>query len=199
MTLLSGSSTADVAAGVERCWAVVEDLERWPQWQQGLQSVDVVERDEQGRPVVCDTVADAKITKVRCRVRVSYDEPHHLSFTRLESDDVDEMEGSWELQATGDGGTHAVYNSPSIRGTSGSWPDRWRRRCGRSWSGAAPRNLRVKSLRAADGRRGSLVARALAVATRHVGQHLDHRTGSRGHPRPWQCRHRHPPRRTRGL
>jgi ribosome-associated toxin RatA of RatAB toxin-antitoxin module len=108
MTLLSGSSTADVAAGVERCWAVVEDLERWPQWQQGLQSVDVVERDEQGRPVVCDTVADAKITKVRCRVRVSYDEPHHLSFTRLESDDVDEMEGSWELQATGDGGTHAV-------------------------------------------------------------------------------------------
>jgi ribosome-associated toxin RatA of RatAB toxin-antitoxin module len=109
MTLLSGSSTADVDAAVERCWTVVEDLERWPQWQQGLEGVDVVERDEQGRPVVCDIVADAKITKVRCRVRVSYDPPGHLSFSRVESDDVDEMEGSWELQAAGEGRTHAVY------------------------------------------------------------------------------------------
>ena len=109
MTLLSGSSTADVDADVERCWAVVEDLERWPQWQQGLERVEVVERDEQGRPVLCDTVADAKVTKVRCRVRVSYDRPHHLSFARVESDDVDEMEGSWELSATGEGRTLAVY------------------------------------------------------------------------------------------
>ena len=109
MTLLSGSSAADVDAGVERCWAVVEDLERWPQWQQGLERVEVVERDDQGRPLVCDTVADAKITKVRCRVRVSYDQPHHLSFSRVESDDVDEMEGSWDLQEAGEGRTHAVY------------------------------------------------------------------------------------------
>jgi hypothetical protein len=109
MTLLSGSSAADVDAGVERCWAVVEDLERWPQWQQGLERLDVVERDEQGRPVVCDTVSDAKITKVRCRVRVSYDQPQHLSFTRMQSDDVDQMDGSWELQEKGDGRTHAVY------------------------------------------------------------------------------------------
>jgi ribosome-associated toxin RatA of RatAB toxin-antitoxin module len=109
MTLLSGSSDADVGAAVDRCWTVVEDLERWPHWQQGLERVDVVERDEQGRPVVCDIVADAKITKVRCRVRVSYDPPQQLSFSRLESEDVDEMEGSWELQAAGEGRTHAVY------------------------------------------------------------------------------------------
>lgn len=109
MTLLSGSSTADVDAAVERCWAVVEDLARWPQWQQGLERVDVVERDEHGRPVVCDIVADARITKVRCRVHVSYDPPDRLSFSRVESDDVDEMQGSWELQAAGEGRTHAVY------------------------------------------------------------------------------------------
>lgn len=109
MTLLSGSSSGHVDAAVERCWTVVEDLERWPQWQQGLEHVAVVERDEQGRPVFCDIVADAKITKVRCRVRVSYGPPGRLSFSRVESDDVDEMEGSWELQAAGELRTHAVY------------------------------------------------------------------------------------------
>jgi hypothetical protein len=109
MTLLSGSSEADLDAGLPRCWAVVQDVERWPNWQQGLERVEVVERDEQGRPLVCDTVSDAKITKVRCRVRVSYDAPHHLAFTRVQSDDVDEMEGSWDLSAVGDGRTHAVY------------------------------------------------------------------------------------------
>lgn len=109
MTLLTGSSVGDVDAPVERCWAVIQDLSRWPAWQQGLERVEIVERDAQGRPVVCDTVSDAKITKVRCRVRVTYDPPHRLGFARVSSNDVDEMEGSWELQATGDAATRATY------------------------------------------------------------------------------------------
>ncbi len=109
MTLLSGSSEADLDADLPRCWAVVQDVERWPDWQQGLERVEVVERDEQGRPLVCDTVSDAKFTKVQCRVRVSYDPPHRLTFARVQSDDVDEMDGSWELSAVGSERTRAVY------------------------------------------------------------------------------------------
>jgi ribosome-associated toxin RatA of RatAB toxin-antitoxin module len=109
MTLLSGSSEADVNADPERCWALLEDVARWPEWQQGLESVEVVERDAQGRALVCDTVADAKITKVRCRVRVTYDPPRRLDFDRVESGDVDEMRGSWELRAIGPDRTHAVF------------------------------------------------------------------------------------------
>jgi hypothetical protein len=108
MTLLSGSSQADVDAELARCWAVVQDVARWPEWQQGLERVDVIERDDEERPALCDTVVDARLTKVRCRVRISYDPPHRLTFTRVESDDVDEMDGSWELRDAG-GGTHAVY------------------------------------------------------------------------------------------
>jgi ribosome-associated toxin RatA of RatAB toxin-antitoxin module len=109
MTLLSGSSEADINAEPARCWAVVEDVTGWPDWQQGLERVEVLECDDQGRPVLCDTVVDAKLTKVRCRVRVSYDPPQRLTFTRVESDDVDEMEGSWQLRDAGGGRTHAVY------------------------------------------------------------------------------------------
>ena len=67
-----------------------------------------VERDERGRALVCDTVNDAKFTKVRCRVRVDYDPPHRLTFTRVESDDVDEMEASWELEEIGPGRTRTA-------------------------------------------------------------------------------------------
>ena len=109
MTLITGSSEAEIAASLDACWAVVEDVERSAEWQQGLERVTVVKRDDAGRPTICDTVSDAKFTKVRCRVTVAYDPPHRLTITRLESDDVDVMESSWELTDVGGGRTHAVY------------------------------------------------------------------------------------------
>ena len=110
MTLLSGSSAADIDAPIHECWAVLEDVAGTPRWQNGLDSVQVVERDDGGRAAVCDIVNDAKFTKVRARVRVSYDPPHRLRFTRLESDDVDELEASWELEELGPGRTRATYS-----------------------------------------------------------------------------------------
>jgi uncharacterized protein YndB with AHSA1/START domain len=110
MTLLTGTSSADIDAPIDECWAVVEDVAGAPGWQNGLDSVDVVESDDAGRAVVCDIVNDAKFTKVRARVRVSYDPPHRLQFTRLESDDVDELEATWELAELGPGRTRATYS-----------------------------------------------------------------------------------------
>jgi hypothetical protein len=40
---------------------------------------------------------------------VEYDPPRRLTFTRLESEDIDAMEGSWELEAVGDARTRATY------------------------------------------------------------------------------------------
>ena len=110
MTLLSGSSSTEIDAPIDQCWAVLEDVARSPEWQNGLESVTVVERDEAGRALICDTVNDAKFTKVRARVRVSYDPHRRLTFTRVESDDVDELEASWELEELGPGRTRATYS-----------------------------------------------------------------------------------------
>jgi hypothetical protein len=108
MTMLTGSASREVDAGIERCWALVGDVARAPQWQAGL-TLEVVERDAQDRPLVCDTVSDAKVTKVHCRIEMSYHPPHRLSWARLESDDIDLMEGSWELEALGADLTRATY------------------------------------------------------------------------------------------
>jgi len=109
MTVLSGSSTADIDAPIDRCWAVVAALDEWPQWQKGLESVDVVERDPEGRPLVCDTVNDARIRKVHSRVRVAYDPTRRLTFSQVSSEDLDGMDGSWELDELPGGRTRATY------------------------------------------------------------------------------------------
>jgi uncharacterized protein YndB with AHSA1/START domain len=109
MTLLTGSSSAEIDAPISRCWAVVEDVAGAPRWQHGLDQVEVVERDDAGRALVCDIVSDAKFTKVRARVRANYDPPHRLTFTRMASDDVDALEASWELEALGPERTRATY------------------------------------------------------------------------------------------
>jgi len=94
---------------IERCWALVEDVLSAPQWQRGLERLEVVERDQRGRPLLCDTISDAKITKVRCRVRFDYQPPRRLSWVQVQSDDLDSMEGSWELEDLGAGRTRVTY------------------------------------------------------------------------------------------
>jgi ribosome-associated toxin RatA of RatAB toxin-antitoxin module len=108
VSLIRGESTAEVPASIERCWSVVEDLSRAPEWQQGLRSVTVVERDPEGRPLVCDTVIDAKFREVRCRVRCSFEPPRRMAFERI-SGEVHELRGSWELEPLGHERTRAVY------------------------------------------------------------------------------------------
>lgn len=109
MSIMNGSVSAEVAAPIERCWALIEDVARAPEWQRVLERVDVIERDERGRPLICDTVNDAKLTKVRCRVRMHYEPPRRLTFTRVQSEDVQAMEGSWVLEDLGAGRTRATY------------------------------------------------------------------------------------------
>jgi ribosome-associated toxin RatA of RatAB toxin-antitoxin module len=108
MSLIEGSASGEVDATVTRCWEVVEDFSRAPEWQQGVQAVTVVERDDQGRPLICDVVIDAKFREVRCRVRCDYDPPRRMSFTRI-AGEIGTLAGSWELQESGADRTRSTY------------------------------------------------------------------------------------------
>ncbi|MDQ6835443.1 MAG: SRPBCC family protein [Actinomycetota bacterium] len=110
MSVLRGSCSEELPSPRERCWTLVADIERAPEWQRTLERVDVRERDDQGRPVICDTVTNAKLTKIHARVRIDYDPPQRLSFTLLESDHLDAMEGGWELEDLGAQRTRATYS-----------------------------------------------------------------------------------------
>ncbi len=73
-------------------------------------SLDVVQRDDQGRPLICDTVIDAKLTKIAVRVRISYEEPSAVRWTLVRSEHLNAMEGSWELESLGPERTRATYS-----------------------------------------------------------------------------------------
>lgn len=109
MANLTGSSTADIDAPLDQVWAVVEDVETAPQWQGGLNKLRALERDDQGRPICCETETDGKVKSVKSVVRFTYNGPTRLSWTQ-EKGDLKSVDGSWELSDLGDGRTKATYS-----------------------------------------------------------------------------------------
>ena len=108
MAVIEGSSSVEIHAPIERCWEVVEDVPSAPDWQGGLVEMVVLERDDQGRALECEALSDAKLRKVRTRVRFTYEPPTRLSWTMLEGD-LDSMEGYWLLEDLSGAMTRATY------------------------------------------------------------------------------------------
>jgi carbon monoxide dehydrogenase subunit G len=108
MGVLAGSSSAEIDAPLEQVWKAVEDVEKAPDWQGGMKDLEALERDDQGRPTLAETEADAKVTTVKTKVRFAYDGPRRLSWTQ-EKGDLKSMDGSWQLEDLGGGRTRATY------------------------------------------------------------------------------------------
>ena len=98
---LTGSSTAEIDAPIERVWELVEDVEAAPGWQGGLKGLHAIERDGEGRAVLCETESDGK-------VRFSYDGPTELRWSQ-EKGDMKSVDGSWKLEDLGSDRTRATY------------------------------------------------------------------------------------------
>src|SRR5947207_7393441 len=108
MAMMGGSSAAEVDAPLERVRALVQDVERWPRWQGGLKAMRALERDGDGRAVLCQAEADAGVRTVRSTVRFTYDAPAALSW-RQERGDLKSAAGRWELEDLGENRTRAAY------------------------------------------------------------------------------------------
>jgi ribosome-associated toxin RatA of RatAB toxin-antitoxin module len=108
MPVITGSSSTDVDAPIDRCYELAEDVSSAPEWQGGLISMDVIERDQDGRPLVCDALSDAKLRKVKTRIRFSYERPARVAWTLIEGD-LNSLEGSWELEDLGGDRTRVTY------------------------------------------------------------------------------------------
>jgi ribosome-associated toxin RatA of RatAB toxin-antitoxin module len=108
MAPLTGSSTAEIDAPLDVVWALVEDVQQAPDWQGGLKAIHVIERDDQGRPTLCETESDAKVRTVKSVVRFRYDPPTALRWSQ-EKGELKSVEGSWELEDLGERRTRATY------------------------------------------------------------------------------------------
>ena len=61
-----------VSASPERCFAVVADIERYPEWAADIKEIVVEERDDEGRPLVVTLRAAAfgRSTSYTLRLRL---------------------------------------------------------------------------------------------------------------------------------
>jgi len=85
-----------VAASIEACFEVGIDLESYPQWVQGIASVEVEERDLHGRPLRARFEATG-IGRQAAYV-LAYDlseAPNRLAWTMVEGDLTSRLEGAY--------------------------------------------------------------------------------------------------------
>lgn len=108
MGLITGDQSVEIDASIQECFEIAADIEGAPEWQGSLKEVDVLERDADGRPLVVETVSDAKVKTVRSRLRFSYDEPNGMRWVQ-EKGDTRSVEGWWDFEDLGDGRTRATY------------------------------------------------------------------------------------------
>jgi ribosome-associated toxin RatA of RatAB toxin-antitoxin module len=115
--LKKGRQEALINASPQVCFDAITDYETFPDWQDAVESVEVVSRwpDGLGREVAFRV--DAKVKKIGYRLEYSYDPPHRVTWEYL-GGDVKDIDGSFEFEDRGDGQTLAVY---SVALDAGVW------------------------------------------------------------------------------
>lgn len=98
--MISGEQTTEIAAGAPAVFAILADLERYPEWQGFLQRVTVRERDGDGRAALVEAEADAKVTRLRLQLRTAYEPPRRVAW-RAVGGDVKALDGAFQLAEIG--------------------------------------------------------------------------------------------------
>lgn len=99
----------EVSAAPQLVYEIALDLEEYPSWATGVKEVDILEEDEDGRPLKVSFVADAMIKEISYTLSYVYDLPDGFAWTAVPGDDIEEMEGSYRFTALDDGGTEVLY------------------------------------------------------------------------------------------
>ena len=86
----------------EACFDALTDYERLPSWQRAVRSAPVLERDAQGRGTVVQYEVDAKLKRVRYRLRQIPERPDRLGCEYLDGDFRD-FSGEWRFRSDPDG------------------------------------------------------------------------------------------------
>jgi len=101
--------STETSAAPEVVFGVAVDLEAYPEWATGVASVEVLERDDAGRPARATFSVDGFIKRISYELEYTYEEPHLISWTAVPGEDIKEMEGSYEFRALEAGGTAIAY------------------------------------------------------------------------------------------
>ncbi len=98
----STSSQIAISASPEVVFAVIADIEKYPEWTDGMKNIEVTERDSEGRALTAEfDIAGGPITD---RVALAYDwQPLRVSWHLARGTSITKLDGSYALQASNEG------------------------------------------------------------------------------------------------
>src|SRR3954469_1146277 len=97
-------------AAPTRCFEVVTDFERYPEWAADIKAVQVVERDDQGRATEVAFRAAAFGRSTNSHLQYDYGaSPEQLSWVQIRGDITSKLDGEYHFESTGDD-TEVVYH-----------------------------------------------------------------------------------------
>ncbi len=93
-----------------RCFEVVADIERYPEWVADLKEVHVHERDEQGRASLVSFRAGAFGRSTSYTLFYDYSQaPAELRWVQRDGDLTSRLDGIYRFAAAPEGGTEVTY------------------------------------------------------------------------------------------
>ncbi len=99
-----------IAGSPERCFAVVTEVERYPEWVADLKQVHVLSRDELGRASVVSFRAGAFGRSTSYVLAYDYSKaPGEISWVQKEGDLTDRLDGCYRFVGSPEGTTEVVY------------------------------------------------------------------------------------------
>ncbi|MDA8037860.1 MAG: SRPBCC family protein [Actinomycetota bacterium] len=99
-----------VESSPERCFAVVSDIERYPEWVGDLKEVHVLERDAEGRPVVVSFRAAAFGRSTSYTLVYDYAKaPEQFAWVQRSGDLTNRLDGFYRFSPAPGGGTEITY------------------------------------------------------------------------------------------
>ncbi|HTX00441.1 MAG TPA: SRPBCC family protein [Acidimicrobiales bacterium] len=100
----------EILGSPERCFAVVADVEAYPEWVADIKEVQVLERDAAGRALVVGFRAGAFGRSTSYVLAYDYSgAPGEISWVQKEGDITNRLDGSYRFRPTPDGQTEVRY------------------------------------------------------------------------------------------
>jgi uncharacterized membrane protein len=100
-----------IDAPPEHCFAIALDFDRYPEWAADIKSVEVLERDGEGRGTKVRFRAAAMGQSIRYTLDYDYtDAPRTLAWVQTAGDITRKLDGSYIFEPNPDGGTDMTYH-----------------------------------------------------------------------------------------
>jgi uncharacterized membrane protein len=98
----------EIDASPEEVYAVAEDVAAYPDWAQGVKSVEILETDADGRVLRASFTISGFVKEISYTLTYTHDHPGRMSWEADPGPDVKQLSGSYDF-ADKDGKTVVTY------------------------------------------------------------------------------------------